>query len=415
MRIVHTADWHIGQTLAGYARDHEHRAVLDALVDVVQAREADALLVSGDVFDHQNPSGEALRLYYSTLVGLKAARPALQIVVTAGNHDAAGRLEAPHAVLESLGVHVVGNVRRRNGVIDAARHLVALRDATGEVAANVLAVSYPTAGCLPPLASLISDDGSSPVVAATRELYAEIAERSGALSSPLPLIVMGHLHVAGGIESEGAERRILVGGQHAVPASIFPEAARYVALGHLHRAQAVGRESVRYSGSLLPLSATELGYGHGVTLVTLEGEATRFEHVPLPRPVPFLRLPERGALRFDEVADRLAALALPADVPLEWQPFVQVCLRREGLPAGFRAELDAVLQAFPVRLVASNVEAPAGGGGSATASEPFVQLSSLSPETLFAQAFEREHGSPPTPAHLAAFHEALAAAVAEDR
>ncbi|MFN3868113.1 MAG: exonuclease SbcCD subunit D [Hyphomicrobiaceae bacterium] len=413
MRIIHTADWHIGQTLAGYARDHEHAAVLDALVDVVKARAADALLISGDVFDHQNPSGEAQRLFYATIVKLKAARPALQIVVTAGNHDAAGRLEAPHVVLQSLGVHVVGSVRRRGGMIDAGRHLVALRNASGEAVANVLAVSYPTAGCLPPLASLVTDDGSSPVVEATRALYAEIAERSGALASPLPLIVMGHLHVAGGLESEGAERRILVGGQHAVPASIFPEAARYVALGHLHRAQAIGRETIRYSGSLLPLSAAELGYAHGVTLLTLDGDATRIEHIPLPRPVPFLRVPERGVMRFSDVAAHLAELALPADVPLEWRPFVQLCLSREGLPPGFRAELDAVLQAFPVRLVASTVEAAASGATVAAANEPMAQLSSLSPDTLFAQAFEREHGGAPSPAHVAAFHEAYAAASGE--
>ena len=73
MRIIHTADWHIGQTLAGYARDHEHRAVLKSLARIAAEREADAPVVCGDVFDHPNPSGEAQRLPYEGLVELKRA------------------------------------------------------------------------------------------------------------------------------------------------------------------------------------------------------------------------------------------------------------------------------------------------------------------------------------------------------
>ncbi len=91
----------------------------------------------------------------------------------------------------------------------------------------------------------------------------------------MPFVLTGHLHVAGGIESEGAERRILVGGQHAVPPDVFPAEASYVALGHLHKAQAVGRETVRYSGSLIPLSATEIPYAHGVTLVSVDGTSVQ--------------------------------------------------------------------------------------------------------------------------------------------
>src|SRR5687768_322329 len=150
MRIIHTADWHIGQTLAGYARDHEHRSVLAQLAALVAEREADAVIVAGDVFDHQNPSGDAQRLFYDALVALRSARPSLTIVVTAGNHDAAGRLEAPDPLLQALGVRVVGSVRRRGGRLEAERHLIPLRAANGEIACEVLAVSYPTAACLPP-------------------------------------------------------------------------------------------------------------------------------------------------------------------------------------------------------------------------------------------------------------------------
>ena len=179
IRILHTADWHIGQTLRGFAREHEHACVFDALVAIVAEREVDALVVAGDIFDSQNPSGEAQRLFYDLLVRLNRARPQMTTVITAGNHDAAGRLEAPRPLLDAIGVHIVGNVRRRDGAPDLTRHLVPLRR-KGQVAAHVLAVSYPTASCLPGLAAGRSrEDGGSPIVHAVRNLYAGCGRRTG--------------------------------------------------------------------------------------------------------------------------------------------------------------------------------------------------------------------------------------------
>lgn len=289
IRILHTADWHIGQTLRGFSREHEHRKVFDRLEEIVVERDVDALVIAGDVFDSQNPSGEAQQLFYNTLVRLSRARPQMTTVIVAGNHDAAGRLEAPRPLLEAFNIRVVGNVRRRAASTRPSRHLVPIADSSGTVAAHVLAVSYPTAACLPNLMRLDSEAGSS-VIAGVRSLYAEFVETLRQEIDGLPFVVMGHLHVAGGVESEGAERRILIGGQHAVPHDVFPAEASYVALGHLHKAQAVGRDNVRYSGSLIPLSATEQPYAHGVTLVSLDGARVISEHIPIDRPVPFLSL-----------------------------------------------------------------------------------------------------------------------------
>lgn len=143
VRVLHTGDWHTGQTLRGYSREYEQARVFDQLVEVTAEREIDVLIVAGDVFDSQNPSGETQRLFYETIERLHRARPSMRTVIVAGNHDAAGRLEAPHPLLARFNVQVVGNVRRRDGKIDVARHHVPIADQHGEVFLHVLAVSYP--------------------------------------------------------------------------------------------------------------------------------------------------------------------------------------------------------------------------------------------------------------------------------
>lgn len=410
IRILHTADWHIGQTLRGYSREHEHRIVLRQLERIVAEREVDALIVAGDVFDSQNPSGEAQTLFYETLVRLSRARPEMTIVVTAGNHDAAGRLEAPKPLLAAFNVHVVGSVRRSGTGIDATRHLVQLKTSRGELAGHVLAVSYPTAACLPNLGR--SDGvGGSPIISGVRDLYAELVYALAPRISGLPLIATGHLHVSGGVESEGSERRILVGGEHAVPHDVFPEDAAYVALGHLHRAQSIGRETVRYSGSLIPLSVTEQPYEHGVTMVTIDGGTAMHEHIPVQRPVPFIRLPDDGDVRLDDLGDHLKALGLPSDLTNHDRPFVHVRLAREGLSVGFREEVDRIAEAFPVRIVDIRVAPlPGTAGDRAPAADALIRLVEKDPEDLFRLVFERRFGVAPSPAHLEVFHQARAEA-----
>ena len=407
MRIIHTADWHIGQTLRGYSREFEHQEVFKALGGLLVEREADAMIVAGDIFESQNPSGEAMRLLYDTLVSFKRLRPQLNIVLVAGNHDAASRLEAPRGLLRSLGIHVVGAIKRHDRAIDIDHHLVPLTNEKGEPFAMVLAVSHPTPACLPHFARL-EDEAVSPIVRAVRSLYAELVDAARPRLQGLPLILTGHLHVAGGLESEGSERRILVGGQHAVPADVFPSDASYVALGHLHKNQSIGRQSIRYSGSLIPLSAAEQSYAHGISLVTLDGKTALPEHIPLARPVPFLRLPQRGEIKLSEVGDHLQSLGLPTDLPLQQKPFVHIALSRDGLTSGFREEIDRVAAQFPVRLVDIRIAPlPAANTKPDTAS-PEIRLVERDPEELFRLAFERQFGKAPETAHLDVFHHAIA-------
>lgn len=396
IRLLHTADWHLGAALHGWSREPEHRAALAQLIEIAQARAVNAIIVAGDIFDSLNPSAEAQRLLYETLRDLRAACPAATIALIAGNHDPAGRLEAPRALFEFAGVHSIGVVARANGAFDPRAHLVPIRNDAGAPVAHILALPYPRAADLPVAGADVS---GSPVVWGVRELYREAVAAARRAVGAAPLILTGHLHVAGGLESEGAERRILIGGEHAAPPDIFPDDVAYVALGHLHRPQKAGRETIRYSGSLVPMSKTEIDYDHGVTIVEIGAGQTRIEHVSIARSVAHLRLPARGALSPAEIADALAEFCAthPADAP---SPFLHLSVRVEGPATGLKAEIDAIVEKFPVRLVSLSIER---SRLEQTPQAEAVRLADCAPRDLFTAAFAHMHGVAPTPDHMRCF------------
>lgn len=405
MRIIHTADWHIGQTLNGWSRDAEHRAFLTNLGQLIAYHQADVLLVAGDVFDGVNPSGDAQRLLYGALADFLRQKPSLTIVMIAGNHDPAGRLEAPGAVLRALGVHVVGTMQRQTGGVDMDRHLIPLRDAAGVTRAHVLAIPFLRAADLPGLTLGATGGTESAIVTATRALHAEMTDAALACAGGLPVIAMGHLTCAGGLESEGAERRILIGGEHAVPPDIYPPGLCYVALGHLHRPQSLDFGRVRYSGSPFPLSATEIPYDHGVTVIDLATDGKTITHLPMQRPVEVLRLPATGALIPAELDAALMSLSLDAGLSRDMQPFIHVVIRAEHNVPVVLAEVEAVLARHPVRLADLHLSRPE----TITIHEPLpATLADTSPEVLFLAAFRDTHGTDPDGRHLAAFRDALA-------
>ena len=407
MRLLHTADWHIGQTLNGWSREAEHRAFLAHLGDILLAEEVDALLVAGDVFDGLNPSGEAQRLLYGALAGYLRAIPHLQIVLTAGNHDPAQRLEAPEAMLRALGVHVLGTLRRGPGGgehgVDLSRHLIALRDRRGQIGAQLLALPFLRQADLPGLRLGAEDGAEGGVTLALRALLRDTVARAQRVAGQVPLLAMAHLTCAGGLESVGAERRILIGGDHAVPPDVFPPALRYVALGHLHRPQSLDGGRLRYSGSPFPLSASEIGYDHGVTLIDLATGAPP-RHIALPRPVPVLRLPARGTAPLPEIVAALQSLPLAPDTPRAEAPFLYLALAADRPVTEITAALDRLLDPLPVRLAGLSILRPQTGAQSAP---PPPDLSQTTPEALFAAAFQDTHGSAPEARHLRAFQDAL--------
>ena len=268
IRILHTADWHLGQTFFGYDRITEHEYFLQWLADTIQANEIDALLVAGDVFDVSNPSATSQRLLYRFIHRVTAENPQLQLVFVAGNHDSAARLEAPLPLLQEMRTEIKGVVRRREGEIDYDDLIVPLRNRQGRVEVLCMAVPFLRQGDYPAVVT-----AGNPYAEGVRELYSCLLKRVWERRTDgQSIVAMGHLQATG---AEIAERdfseRTVIGGLECISPDVFAEQIAYTALGHIHKSQRVsGRENVRYAGSPLPMSFAEKHYRHGGVMVTLD-------------------------------------------------------------------------------------------------------------------------------------------------
>ena len=147
IRILHTADWHLGQSFFGYDRTDEHLHFLDWLCDTIRQHEVDVLIIAGDVFDVSNPSAASQRMFYRFVSRVTTENPALQLVVVAGNHDSAARLEAPLPLLQEMRTEIKGVVPKREGKPLYDDLIVELKNARGEVEALCLAVPFLTTSC----------------------------------------------------------------------------------------------------------------------------------------------------------------------------------------------------------------------------------------------------------------------------
>ncbi len=247
MKILHTADWHLGVRL--YKRDliDEHKQFFQWLVNLITERKIEVLLISGDVFDQANPSNEARAMYYDflrQLIGIKC-----RVIITGGNHDSPGILNAPKDILDLLQVHVIGKLP--DNLEDAIISL------GGDDPAVICAVPFLREADIHRFTmGQEIEDRVRQVREAIGKCYQELSDICIG-KYDLPLIAMGHLFAAGAAVSE-SEREIQVGNQSAVTAADFPATFDYIALGHIHRPQFIaGLKHIRYSGSPIALSFSE--------------------------------------------------------------------------------------------------------------------------------------------------------------
>lgn len=267
MRILHTADWHLGARLVERDRLPEHAAFLDWLIDTLRSENIDALLVSGDVFDAANPPQDAVALYFDFLKRL-ADLKTVKAVITGGNHDSASHLNAPRELLRRFDVHVFGhageNIVDLGGAVVAAVPFLRERDLRQAAAGETITAVH------------------EQVRNAIRDHYAAQLAACRVIAKQRPVIAMGHLTVLGATTSD-SERDIHIGNLGAVGADIFT-GFDYTVLGHLHRPQkAGGQENVRYSGSPVALSFSEAADKKSVVIIDTQGMKIETPAVPVSR------------------------------------------------------------------------------------------------------------------------------------
>jgi exonuclease SbcD len=263
VRILHTADWHLGRQIRQRSRQQEFEAVLGEVVDIVRRERADLLLVAGDIFDTFSPAADAEKLLYETLEQI--VRDGAQVVLLAGNHDHAHRMDALTRVLRLAGIHCFGSVTTEPA---EARITVPSRD--GSETANIVALPWV------PERFTFDFEALSEGLEKPLEQYADRMEKLVRLlwGKPDPKatnVLAGHMLISGAvIESGGGERPIQIGQNFAVKPAALPDDAEYIALGHVHKPQQMAAASrVEYSGSLLQLDFGEAEQKRSVNLVEL--------------------------------------------------------------------------------------------------------------------------------------------------
>ena len=283
MRILHTSDWHLGRTLYGRKRYEEFEAFLTWLAETIQQNGIDVLLVAGDVFDTSAPSNRAQELYYRFLCRV-AASSCRHVVVVAGNHDSPSFLNAPKELLKALDVHVVGSSTET-----PEDEVLVLRNGQDTPELIVCAVPY-----LRDRDIRVAEAGESvedkerKLIDGIRNHYATVAalaeKKREELGADIPIVAMGHLFTAGGqtVDGDGV-RELYVGSLAHVTAGIFPACFNYLALGHLHVPQKVnGSETIRYSGSPLPMGFGEAKQQKSVCQVEFHSTAASVQLVDVP-------------------------------------------------------------------------------------------------------------------------------------
>ncbi|MDX9886869.1 exonuclease SbcCD subunit D [Thauera sp.] len=366
MRFLHSADWHLGRVYHGVSLLEDQAHVLQQFVRVAADTRPDAVLLAGDIYDRSVPPAEAVRLLDLVLSEL-ILELKIPVVMIAGNHDGPDRLAFGSGLLQRAGLTVRGPVE-----LDAAP--LVLRDAHGEVAVHALPYAEPAL-----VRSACGDDTIADHHAA---LAAQTAAVRAAHVPGRRSVVVAHAFVQGGTESE-SERPLSVGGTGAVGAGVF-DGFDYVALGHLHRPQAMAGGRIQYSGSLLKYSFAEADHAKSVNLVEMDAEGNcTVERIAL--------VPRRD-LRILE--GELAALVAAAPADPARDDYVLARLTDHG------ALLDAMgklRSAYPNALAIERPTLVGDGPGRATADHRRTRI-----QDLFASFHEETTGVALEPAAQAA-------------
>lgn len=293
MKILHTADWHLGKRLNDYSRLKEQEEVLNEICEVAEREMVDGVLIAGDLFDTFNPPSEAVELFYKTVCRL-AAGGQRAVVAIAGNHDSPDRIEAPDPMARACGIVFCGRPISCPQTFSLNTGLAVTKSTPGFIELQLPRQKYPLRVVLTPYANeqtlkqfLGTGDREEELRSVVEKTWREIALNH--CDDQGVNILMAHLYLMekGGPQPEepDGEKPILhMGGAQAIFTESIPEHFQYVALGHLHRYHWVGKQPcpVVYSGSPLGYSFSEANQQKQVILIEAQpGEKAKIKTIPL--------------------------------------------------------------------------------------------------------------------------------------
>ena len=387
-RFIHTSDWHLGQNFYGYDRSAEQRDFLQQLAAIVAEQRPDALLVSGDVYHTPSPSNSAVSLYVKSMLDIHEACPEMAIIVIAGNHDSAARLESDSLLWRLAGVTVLGGIARNgDGTADLDRHLVRVGD-KGIVAA----VPFGYAANFPQIA------GNTATRDQRQQAYFQaLLDRAAELNPDgLPVALMAHLAVSGS-NITGHDSTVLM---DSVALNELGTGYDYAALGHIHHTQQLSQQA-RYCGTPLAVSFDEQ-CEHAVSLVEIATHGTTpvVSRHAIRNIRPLHTIPPTVPADFDSVMEQLQGIS-------EEDAYVRLNVLVDGhLPHDAQTRAAQLLAEKHCRYccIKRTLPATARPQGSTMSLE---QLSSKSPQDVANQYFADKTGNPMSDLQRELFNEAL--------
>lgn len=264
MKFLHISDLHIGKRVNGFSMLEDQKYILNQILDIAARECADAVLLSGDIYDKPVPSAEAVQLFDRFLTGL--AEQERKVFVISGNHDSAERIAFGAQLMSGRGVYV-------SPLYDGTVSRIALSDSYGEVFVYLLPYIRPAA-----VRHALEQEAPGSAPGSCQEAVELVIGRMD-IDMEKRNVLLAHQFVTGAGRCESEE--VIVGGLDNVDASVFAP-FDYVALGHIHSPQSIGRETLRYCGTPLKYSFSEAEQEKSVTVAELKekGEVT-LSTVPL--------------------------------------------------------------------------------------------------------------------------------------
>lgn len=351
MKFMHLADLHIGKRVNGYSLIEDQEFVLEQTLEIMKLERVNALLIAGDVYDKSIPAGEAVSLFDKFIV--KVFREKIPVFIISGNHDSAERLAFASRIIDECDIHFAP-------VYQKEIKPWTLKDAFGEVDFWLIPFIRPT-----DVRRFWPDEKIDSYTDAMRVVMEHLELTKGRRN-----VALVHQFITNSERCDSEEQ--VIGGLDNVDCDVFDK-MDYVALGHLHGPQSVGRETIRYAGSPLKYSFSEINHQKSVTIVELEDEI-RVRTIPLAAKRDWVEL--RGS--FDEI------ISNKVENPHSKEDYYRIILTDEVRIPDVAERLRAcypnwmcIEYAFQKEVIMANV------------SRPVVEMS---PEQYFAELFRRQMG-----------------------